>query len=640
MCGISGIVSRHPLTPRQEEAAARLNAALAHRGPNGEGAHRAAQAVLAMRRLSIIDLDGGWQPIYNEDRSLAVTCNGEIYNYIELRPTLEARGHRYSTNSDVENILHLYEEHGLDFVHHLRGMFAIALWDEKRGRLVLARDRMGEKPIYLYDDGETLYYASEMKALLASGAAAFELDPVAIHDYFHFQYVPEPATAVKGIRKLSAGHMLVVETEPWSVREIKYWDMLDVDPLDADPVQTLRGVLDEMAELVIRADVPVGVALSSGLDSSAVTTLAVSKYPGTMHAFSVGYPGKLHNDERAGARALAEHLKIPFHDVELHTEEMVACFPDVNFYRDDPIADISGFGYYMVQKASREAGIPVMLQGQGGDELFWGYDWVRAALGESRARGEDDRAGLKNLWASREFIRPTGLSRAGLGPFAYGLGGLVPTWQRYRRRTAPPPERLVFYDLARDYARATREAGALFTPNFRAAVTEMPGRHFMLERPWRDLPAHFTKLIAQTYLLENGVAQGDRLGMASSIELRLPLLDYKLVETVIGLRKARPDHTLPPKHWFKEALRGRVPDWVLERPKRGFEPPVRAWHAALFAAYGDRLADGVLVEEGILTPNAARQLASGPFPKNTTTPLSFKALTLELWARRMQDQLP
>jgi asparagine synthase (glutamine-hydrolysing) len=640
MCGISGIVSHQPLTPEQRAAARRMNAALAHRGPDGEGAHEHLHAVVAMRRLSIIDLAGGWQPIYNEDRTLAATCNGEIYNYVELRPPLEARGHRYGTNSDVENILHLYEEHGLDFVHHLRGMFAIALWDETRRRLVLARDRMGEKPIYLYEDGQSLYYASEMKALLKSGVVSFDLDPQAVDDYFHYQYVPEPQTIVRGVGKLPAGHMLVVDVDPWQAREIKYWDMLDADPLDADPAETLRGVLEEMAELVIRADVPVGVALSSGLDSSAVSALAVSKYPGTMHAFSVGYPGGPSHDERAGARVLAEHLKIPFHEVELHTEDMVVNFPDLVFDRDDPIADISGYGYFMVQKASREEGIPVMLQGQGGDELFWGYDWVRAALAESEARHADDRPGLRNLWASREFVPPTGLSRAGLGPFVYGLGGLAPTWARYQRRTAGPPGRLVFYDLARDYAHAVRNVPALHPPAFRAALRSCPGRHFTLERPWPHLPALFTKLIAQTYLLENGVAQGDRLGMASSIELRLPLLDYKLIETVIGLRKARPDHHLPPKHWFREALQGVLPAWVLERPKRGFEPPARAWHAALFAAYGRNLFDGWLVQNGILSPAAAARLAAGPFPKTVGVPLSFKALVLEMWARRMERQGP
>lgn len=640
MCGISGIISHANLTPGQQAAATRMNAALAHRGPDGEGAHTHPQAIVAMRRLSIIDLAGGWQPIYNEDHTLAVTCNGEIYNYIELRPPLEGRGHRYSTNSDVENILHLYEEHGLDFVHHLRGMFAIALWDEKRKRLVLARDRMGEKPLYLYQDGQALYYASEMKALLQAGVIPFELDPQAVDDYFHYQYVPEPQTILKGVRKLPAGHLLVVDVEPWRVEEIRYWDMLDAEPLDAEPVETLAGMLDEMAELVVRADVPVGVALSSGLDSSAVAALATAKYPGTMHAFSVGYPGGLHNDERAGARALAEHLKIPFHDVELHTAEMVANFPDLVFDRDDPIADISGYGYYMVQKASRAAGIPVMLQGQGGDELFWGYGWVRAALAESEARAADDRPGWRNLWASRELVLPTGLSRAGLGPFGYSLGGLLPTWRRYQRRTAPPPERLVFYDLARDYAQAREQAAQLYSAAFRAAIPAGPDRHFTVVRPWPPLPALFTKLIAQSYLLENGVAQGDRLGMASSIELRLPLLDHKLVETVIGLRKARPDHHLPPKHWLKQALRGTLPDWVLERPKRGFEPPVREWHAALFAAYGTRLVDGLLVKQGVLSPAAARQLAVGPFPKTNDVPLSFKALVLEMWARRMQEQLP
>ncbi len=640
MCGISGLVAHQPLTPEQQSAVARMNSALAHRGPDGEGSHSHPHALLAMRRLSIIDLAGGWQPIYNEDRSLAVTCNGEIYNYVELRPPLEARGHRYTTHSDVENILHLYEDHGLDFVHHLRGMFALALWDEPRKRLVLARDRMGEKPLYLYETGQQLYYASELKALLKSGVIALDLDPEAIHDYFHYHYIPEPQTAIKGVRKLSAGHLLVVDTDPWQVREIQYWDMLAAEPLERDPATTLCAMLDEVAELVIRADVPVGVALSSGLDSSAVAALAARKYPGTLQAFSVGYPGELENDERAGARDLAAHLKLPFHEIELKTPEMVAEFPDLVYSRDDPIADISGYGYYMVQKASRAAGVPVMLQGQGGDELFWGYGWVRQALRKSEARRHDSRPGVRNLWASREFVLPTGFNRAGLGPAGYALGGLVPTWQRFRRRTTAPAERLIFYDLARDYAHARQQVAGIYTRSFQSAICSRPSRHFTFKQPWPHLPSLFTRLISQTYLLENGIAQGDRLGMASAIELRLPLLDYRLVETVIGLRKVSPDHHLPPKHWLKQALRGQLPEWVLERPKRGFEPPVRQWHAALFQAYGRNLVDGWLVQQGILAPLSAMRLSIGEFPKNNNVPLSFKALVLEMWVRRMQAEMP
>jgi asparagine synthase (glutamine-hydrolysing) len=339
-----------------------------------------------MRRLSIIDLTTGWQPLYNEDRTLALICNGEIYNFVELRERLESLGHRFSTNSDCETILHLYEEHGLDCVQHLRGMFAFALYDTQRKRLLLARDRMGEKPLYLYQTNSNLFFASEMKALLASGLVPFELDPNAVNLYFHYQYVPEPLTPLKGVRKLDAACLLTVDIEDWRIEEKCYWRMEDAPPLEGDPARHIREQLEVVGEIVIRSDVPVGVALSGGLDSSAIASLAASKYPGTMHAFSIGYPDSPETDERADARALADHLGLPFHDVELSTSEMVSFFPELVSWRDDPIADIAGYGYYSVMKLAREHSVPVVLQGQGGDELFWGYPWVRDAARQTERK--------------------------------------------------------------------------------------------------------------------------------------------------------------------------------------------------------------------------------------------------------------
>src|SRR4051794_24473672 len=316
MCGIAGIVSKRPIQPEETAAVGRMNGRLRHRGPDGEGFFTGTNLALAMRRLSIIDLAGAWQPIYNEDRSLAIVANGEIYNYVELRRQLESRGHQLSTDGDIETILHLYEEYGLDCVQHLRGMFAFALWDSKRRRLVVARDRMGEKPLYLFENDGRLIFASEMKALVSSGLVPFELDPKAVDLYFHYQYVPEPLTPIKGVRKLDAAHLLTVEVDDWRIEEKCYWRMEDAEPLSGDPTTVIREQLETASELVIRADAPVGVALSGGLDSTAIAALAARKYPGTMHAFSVGYPGRPPYDERADAKALADHLEMPFHDIE------------------------------------------------------------------------------------------------------------------------------------------------------------------------------------------------------------------------------------------------------------------------------------------------------------------------------------
>ena len=594
--------------------------------------------MLAMRRLSIIDLDGGWQPLYNEDRSLALLANGEIYNFIELRRRLESQGHRFNTNSDCETILHLYEEHGLDFVQHLRGMYAFALWDSKSKRLVLARDRMGEKPLYLYETKGRLLFASEMKALLASGLVPFELDPAAVNLYFHYQYVPEPMTPLKGVRKLDAACLLTVDVDPWKVEERGYWRMEDAPPLEGDPATLIREQLETVSEIVIRSDVPVGISLSGGLDSSAIAALAARKYPGTMRAFSIGYPGGLENDERADARALAGALGMPFHDAELTTSEMVSFFPELVYWRDDPIADIAGFGYYAVMKLAREQNVPVVLQGQGGDELFWGYGWVQAAAHASARKLERANKPVGTLPRYVDMNLPGGLSRVQLAEWAHGLGGLRESWESLRRDRHTSPDQMVFYDLVPDFRASMLEAGALFTKSFGEQINGTTATSlFTFARPWPNIDVTLTRLICDTYLRENGVTQGDRLGMASSIETRLPLLDHRLIETVIGLRKAHTDVDQPPKAWFKAALKDVLPQDVINRPKRGFSPPVMEWHRSLFAAYGEALADGYLCQSEVLTKESAQHLSNGPFPDYSTTPLSFKALVLEQWCREMKN---
>jgi len=637
MCGIAGIITQAPLTPADIAGVRATNAKLTHRGPDGSGEFLNTNVMLAMRRLSIIDLDGGWQPLYNEDRSLTLVANGEIYNFVELRERLEKLGHRFQTNSDCETILHLYEEHDLDFVQHLRGMFAFALWDTKRKRLVLSRDRMGEKPIYLYQTNGRLFFASEIKALLASGLVPFELDPTAVNLYFHYQYVPEPMTPLKGVRKLDAASLLIVDVDPWRVEERRYWRMEDAPPIEGDPATLIREQLETVSEIVIRSDVPVGIALSGGLDSSAIAALAARKYPGTMRAFSIGYPGGLANDERSDARALADRLGMPFHDAELTTSEMVAFFPELVYLRDDPIADIAGFGYYSVMKLAREQNVPVVLQGQGGDELFWGYGWVQAAAHAS-ARKLQRSSNPVGALQYVDLNLPGGLSRGQIAEWAHGLGGLRNSWENLRRDRAASPDQMVFYDLVSDFRTSMAETRKLFSPGFREQINGNTATSlFTFNRPWPNIDVTLTRLICDTYLRENGVTQGDRLGMASSIELRLPLLDHRLVETVIGLRKAHSDVNQAPKAWFKAALKDVLPDDVINRRKRGFSPPVMEWHRALFAAHGASLADGYLRQHDVLTEESAQALSIGPFPSDSTTPLSFKALVLEQWCRRMNN---
>jgi asparagine synthase (glutamine-hydrolysing) len=639
MCGISGVIFSDKLSADvQNSILRRMNSAMIHRGPDGEGEFVANNIALAMRRLSIIDLAGGWQPLYNEDRTLVMVCNGEIYNHIELRQSLIALGHRFSTHSDSEVILHLYEEYGADCVSHLRGMFVFALWDMLRRKIIIARDRMGEKPLYLHQQGDRLLFASELKALLSSGEVEFELDPVSIDQYFHYGYVPEPRTPLRGVRKLAAGHMITIDVECWSFDEKCYWRMEDSPPLEGNPAELIREQLDLISSQIIRSDVPVGVALSAGLDSSAIAALAARHYPGTMQAFSVGYPGRPRNDERAGAKAFSNYLGVPLYEVEVSVTDMVEFFPELNYWRDDPIADISGYGYYAVMKSAREHGVPVMLQGQGGDELFWGYHWLRKSIQQTLLKSQMLEHG-KTVWPkilASNLIQPTGVrSLIYALRNGFGIGDGLKAYNDFKKGDQ---DSMIMFDLTPDYSMAARSARNLYTDKFINELADSnPASIFTHKHPWPDIGVELTRIICQTYLLENGLAQGDRLSMMSSVELRLPLVDSRLVETVIGLRKTQPDHSLGQKYWFKEAMKDIVPDWVMNRPKQGFAPPVRDWYKALFAAYGSQLQDGCLVSAGVITPEAGRILATGPVPRGAIMPLSFKALVLESWCRGLSD---
>lgn len=635
MCGIAGIISRGALTREALSRVKRMTEGLVHRGPDGEGLFQNGPAALAMRRLSIIDVEGGQQPLYNEDGSLVLVANGEIYNFVELRCSLEARGHRFKTGSDCEVILHLYEEYGRACVEHLRGMFAFALWDQKRQRLILARDRMGEKPLYIFQTPELFLFASELKALMRSGVIPFDLDPCAIDLYFHYQYVPDPLSPIQGVHKLRPGHTLELTVHPWRIDERSYWRMEDAPPLLGEPMDVIREALEDVGSIVTRSDVPLGVALSGGLDSSLVAALATKYYRGVIQAFSVGYPGHLSHDERADARAFANHLGIPFHELEIQPEDMVESFRELNYWRDEPIADISGYGYYAVMRLARDHNVKVMLQGQGGDELFWGYPWVSRSVIHSRRKAALRINGsVGPLSYMDEFEWPR-LTPGALLWWTRMLPGRCSSgWKNYRRDKISPSEQLAFYDLTPDFLLARVGLKQLYSPEFLERLRpSAPYDLFSCPQPWPQLEVLMTRLACGTYLLGNGITQADRLSMASSVELRLPLLDHRLVEAVIGLRKNCPDSQLVPKAWLKDAAASLLPAWVLNRPKRGFEPPRHLWHQAIFATYGHELRDGYLVSEGILTAAAANLLAIGPFPTGAGSPLSFKALVLELWCR-------
>ncbi len=636
MCGLCGAVTRNGDPERPRQLVRSMTARLQHRGPDGEGFLTDDQVALGFRRLAIIDPEGGDQPLFNEDKSLAALVNGEIYNEPELRPRLSGKGHRFRTGSDCEVVVHLYEEHGLDFLRYLRGMFAIALWDRGRRRLVLARDRMGEKPLYLVETDDGLYFCSELRAIVQSGVVKPALDSWSTHLYFHYQYVPEPRTPITGVSKLDAGEILVVDVRPWTLERRRYWSMTAIEPFAGRPSRGLREVIEDLGPKIVRSDVPIGVARSGGLDSAAVAAMA-HRWSASACAFSVGYAGRPQSDERELARETARHFGMEFFDVELTPRNVVETFRTMNIARDDPIADISGSGYLAVMQLARSHGVPVILAGHGGDELFWGYGWVRSAMRQNRRR---DRL---RQWRSEVFgeylvqDRPAPPWVGPRGRVFHALKGVSRGCRELWRDLSNRSRRPYLFEMDPNFIDASNSVRRIYQPGFAKQVTFCNEAHVM---PWcegLDPGVALTEQIAASYLRENGMSQCDRLSMAASVELRLPLVDYQVVESVVACRRSKPDDSLPPKERLIAALSDIVPREISGRRKRGFEPPVFEWHRALFEAYGDTLVDGFLVQTGVLQPEAAREYASGPSPPGISTPMSFKALVLELWCRDLEN---
>ncbi|HUN74148.1 MAG TPA: asparagine synthase (glutamine-hydrolyzing) [Steroidobacteraceae bacterium] len=639
MCGIAGVVSRASLTGEELGAVEAATAAMVHRGPDGAGWFSEKDVPLShvrlgMRRLSIIDLANGWQPLHNEDQSLALVANGEIYNFIELRQELQSHGHRFRSGSDCEVLLHLYEEHQLEFVHHLRGMFAFALWDQRRQRLVLGRDRLGEKPLYLYAEGERLWFASELKSLLATQRIPLELDLDALDSYLHFGWVPEPQTMVAGVRKLPPGHLLIVDIASWSIREHCYWRLEDAAAVQGDGVERVRAELDTIGRQIVRSDVPIGISLSGGFDSSLVAALAHRHSPETVQAFTVGYAGMPAQDERSAAQAFARDLDLKFHHFEVSLPEMLEAFPQVCHWRDDPIADLAGHNYYAVSREARAHGCPVLLQGHGIDELLWGYSWAVQAVRCSIRNAAGDRIGrLEALWRQmpRSWARPE-LARA-----AYQYAGSILGWRCLS--PAGNSSGVVSYDLSDTYQKGAFAAAATYgervrghLPGAGAVRTQFLSSADSASRADIQLVA----LLCRGYLLQNGLAQGDRLSMANSVEQRLPLVDYRLVELLVGIQKAAPMYESTPKSLLHEAARGLVPDYVTQRPKLGFTPPSAAWLAGLRERFGGELRRGTLVQARIIAPHAAARLSQCTSRFSAAADLFLKYLVLEFWHRGMQ----
>jgi asparagine synthase (glutamine-hydrolysing) len=633
MCGIFGVICKDQLERPDRWMLRRLADALVRRGPDGEGFHLRPHVGVGMRRLAIIDPNGGWQPLYNEDRSVALVANGEIYNFVELRRDLEGRGHVFRTGSDCETIVHLYEEYGTALVEHLRGMFAFALIDERRSKVILCRDRMGEKPLLIAESPNRIVFASELSALVEAGAVPLELDADALKNYYHWGFIPEPQSPIRGVRKVPAGSIIELDLDQWRFDERVYWKLEDAPPLVGDPIELVREEIALIGRMTCRSDVPLGVGLSSGIDSSAIAALAKRNADQPVHAFTIGYPGRAWQDESGMAKDFARQIGIPCHRLELDVGSIVRDFPEMCLSRDEPFVDIAGSALFSLMRFVHGHGIRVMMSGLGGDELFWGYGWVRDAL----AFNERKRlllAGQAGILSYIRIRRPP-LSLVGSINWAADGAGIFAGIRAWRRDQAMDPERLVFWDAVRDFQVAEHRLQSVAGDALRASQAA-PAQHFTGRRYWADLEVSLTERMCATYLRSNGLGQVDRLSMASSVEARVPLVDYRLAEIVVGLRKSRCDLGLGHKVLLKKALEGILPKEVLTRRKRGFSPPWRDWIRQLFERYSHDLEGGELVARGILAPAAPARFRRGFDRVHRIEPFALESLALEQWLRGLQ----
>ncbi len=640
MCGILGLIHRSP--GERPALSADFLARLAHRGPDGAGVYVDSHVQFGHTRLSIIDLtQAGRQPMVTRDGRFVVTFNGEIYNYLELRAELEAGGVHFDTHTDTEVLLAAYRHWGRACLDRFLGMFAFVIWDREKREAFLARDRCGEKPLFYCFEGERFAFASELKALLPMLATRPALNVSAVDMYLHYQYVPEPLTLLEGVHKLAAGHCMTLALDDWRASPARYWCVETAGtplpgPVTRDGILiAIRDDIEQAVKLTLRSDVPVGIALSGGVDSGAIAVLAQRHYPEPMHAFCVGYPGRPPYDERAQARALAESLGMIVHEVELPVDSFVGFFPELVSIMDEPIADPAAFGHYAVPRAAADQGIKVLLSGVGGDEVFWGYPYTTQAVALNQLA--IDRPWIPALarLAGAESLQKF-LVKVANYPHAHPvLRRAADTLQRLGDRHNPP-DQLLYYMLHPEFPGPFDFKGDHYGPAMQALAPDNPFLPTAIGPRGRDqVPAAIIRMLFETWLVSNCLSLGDRVSMAVGVETRMPFLDARLIGHVMALRAACPDHALGQKAWLRTALKGVVPDEVLARPKAGFQPPVREWLSGVVERYADVLREGELVRCGILARDRIDHICTQLGRSWTGLMLAYKLVLLETWYQRV-----
>jgi asparagine synthase (glutamine-hydrolysing) len=641
MCGIIGVFYTDCNYWKSKIEVPILNL-LHHRGVDDCGEWRDESVYLGHTRLSILDLSPlGHQPMSYQNERYWIVFNGEIYNYLEIRQELIDLGYIFNSQTDTEVLLAAYIQWDKNCLEKLRGMLAFAIWDKQDKKLFLARDRTGEKPLYYWHDQDKFYFASELKALVQMLPHKPQLDAIAVDLFLHYQYVPEPKTPLVGVFKLPAAHYLLLDYQTWEIQPQQYWSLDQIPPINGDPVELIRQELDRVIELTLRSDVPIGVALSGGIDSGAIAALAAPKYKETLQCFSIGYPNRPPYDERKQAEDLAKSLGLPFFDIELTTEALVDFFPDLVAAMDDPIADIAAYGHYSVMKLASDRGIKVMLSGIGGDELFLGYAWTTQAVQLTQYKQKILQGQVKppfgidfiSQFSSNNLYRKFTYSQK----IPQAMRSLLSQGIEYSLLDLQHPKQAVYQNLVSDFQSALQYSKQLYTNEFAASI---PYRNAF--RPYEmhsqnidEVPQQICQMLFDTWLASNCLALGDRVSMASSVETRLPFLDYKLIELVMGLRQTQPDHELGLKYWLKQVLKGTIPDEVLNRPKRGFQPPVQEWMESILHRYMKLLTDGYLIELQVINSEYLHKIYKEFIEKHQHTFILYKLLLLEIWHRKV-----
>jgi len=613
MCGIAGIHRR-----RGDDAdpalLRRMTDVMVHRGPDDEGYYEAPGIGLGMRRLSIIDITSGHQPITNETGTLWIVFNGEIYNYKELRDELVARGHRLATRSDTEVIVHLYEDLGPACLTRLNGMFAFAIWDAERRELFVARDRLGVKPLYYHADDDGLVFASELKALLRCASVPRTLDRQALADYLTFMYVPAPKTPFRSVAKLEPGHYLVANRD--GVRVARYWSLDDyVTPRDVsldEAAARIRELLDDAIRLRLRSDVPVGAFLSGGVDSSTVVALAARQLDKALATFSVGFT--LDGiDELPWAKRVASDYGTAHHEIQVTPEDVIRLLPKLVWHMDEPSGDSALIPTYMVSELARER-VAVILSGLGGDEVFAGYPRYRLPFERGSRAGRVWRQLPK---AVREVFLPVGAR-------------MSPRLHARLMAAGPRADHDRYLDAVSVFSH--EEKLKLFARNGWAHPGEVAAHY--RRYPGRDPVNRLLYVDAHTYLPDDILALTDRMSMAVSLEAREPLLDHRLVEYCAGLPGALKLEGAQWKIALKRAMEPLLPREIVTREKQGFGGPVSSWLLRRLLPYASAaLRHGWLVEQRVLDARGVQDLIANVGRDALAGQQLWTLFMLELWAR-------